>query len=63
MIKKLITLGATAASGGNVQAWKVVAYQNGFTLHIDPKHAGGFLDAGYLASYFSLGSFIENVFV
>lgn len=60
-IKKLCESGGMAPSGGNIQPWKVEAYDNVLELKLDPVRSSSFLDVGQLASVFSLGSFFENL--
>ena len=60
-IDEIIRLGGLAPSGGNAQPWKIRVDANCLELGIQPERAGSFLDVGYLASLYSLGSFLENV--
>jgi hypothetical protein len=60
-VDELVKMGGLAPSGGNVQAWKVIAYPDRLEFCLDPERAQTFLDVAQTASLFSLGSFIENV--
>jgi hypothetical protein len=60
-VDELVKMGGLAPSGGNVQAWKVVAFPDRLELSLDPRNARTFLDVAQTASLFSLGSFLENV--
>lgn len=62
-IKVLCEAGGMAPSGGNVQPWRVVTYDNVLELKLNPDRSSSFLDVGHLASIFSLGSFFENLSV
>lgn len=61
IIEELCTAGGLAPSGGNIQPWHVVAYNDRLEVTLDPKRSVSLLDIGKYASVFSLGSFVENV--
>ena len=60
-IALLCSAGAKAPSGGNIQPWRVDAYDDRLIVSISPERSKSFLDVGKLASAFSIGSFVENV--
>lgn len=60
-IQKICTAGSHAPSGANSQPWKVQVSKNKITVSINEKKKKSFLDVERYASFFSLGSFVENV--
>ncbi|GCD76602.1 hypothetical protein JCM31826_00840 [Thermaurantimonas aggregans] len=59
-IESLIRAAAVAPSGGNVQPWKWLLFEDTFYLFLNPKRAFSFLDVDHLGSYLALGAALEN---
>lgn len=59
---QIIKDGIQAPSGDNIQPWKISPYEDlrGFTLSVTVKE-GDFFDVKNIASYFSCGTFLENI--
>lgn len=60
-IRALAEAGAAAPSGGNAQAWRVVASADALSIALDIERSQSFIDVGRLASIVGVGSFTENV--
>ncbi|MFN3951580.1 MAG: Rv1355c family protein [Thermaurantimonas sp.] len=59
-IDALIRAASIAPSGGNVQPWKWLLFEDVFYLFIDEHRAHSFLDVDHLGSLIALGAAIEN---
>ncbi|MFN4298985.1 MAG: Rv1355c family protein [Thermaurantimonas sp.] len=59
-IESLIRAAALAPSGGNVQPWKWLLFEDTFYLFLNPRRAFSFLDVDFLGSYLALGAALEN---
>lgn len=62
-IDALATAGAAAPSGGNMQAWRLVAKDDALELSLDAERSTAFIDVDRSGSLMGLGSFVENVSV
>src|SRR5579859_7820367 len=60
-IQTLIEHAGMAPSGGNIQPWKVLVEGETIRIKLDPQRSNNFLDIGYYASFFALGTFTENL--
>ena len=62
-IEKIINAGGLAPSGGNIQPWWLKIVENRIELRISRDRFHGIPQFKQLAAYFSVGSFVENVYV
>lgn len=63
-IDEVLRCGLRAASGGNMQPWRISRRsENRVELSVDLGRSTTLIDAGRWASVFALGSFVENVLV
>jgi len=57
----LAAAGGAAPSGGNMQAWRLVAAPSQLELYLDEARSESFIDVDRLGSMLGLGSFTENL--
>lgn len=60
-LESLVAKGICAPSGDNLQPWKFRLRENAIDLYIDGTRTSDLFDAGFRATYLSIGAVIENV--